>query len=103
VILRSADSQYAKKRFSGYTRWQEFLGEKGDVKTWRIAMPKAAAKRERRGRPATGRAQVQHTTVRIPQQMYEAIANLAEAETRTINGEIVQLLKEALAARQPRA
>jgi len=35
--------------------------------------------------------------------MYNAIATLAEEETRTINGEMVQLLKEALAARQAKA
>ena len=66
-------------------------------------MPKAAPTHGHRGRPATGRANVQHATVRIPHDLYEAIANLAEAETRTINGEIVQLLKEALAARQDTA
>jgi len=66
-------------------------------------MPKAAEKNQRRGRPATGRADVQHATLRIPQDIYNAIATLAEEETRTINGEMVQLLKEALAARQAKA
>jgi hypothetical protein len=38
-------------------------------------------------------------TIRIPPEVLEPIKALAAAETRSVNGEIVQLLKEALAAR----
>ena len=63
-------------------------------------MPKAPVKIERRGRPATGITDAQKASVRIPTEMYEEIARLAQEETRTMNGEVVQLLKEALAARR---
>jgi hypothetical protein len=38
-------------------------------------------------------------TIRIPPEVLEQIQALAESETRSVNGQIVQLLKEALAAR----
>jgi hypothetical protein len=58
---------------------------------------------KRRGRhPCTGSADTQHATLRIPRDMYNVITALAEKETRTINGQVLQLVKEALAARQTR-
>lgn len=38
-------------------------------------------------------------TVRIPAEVLELVQILAQSETRSVNGQIVQLLKEALASR----
>jgi hypothetical protein len=38
-------------------------------------------------------------TIRIPPEVLDRVKALADAETRSVNGEIVQLLKEALVAR----
>lgn len=39
------------------------------------------------------------TNVRLPEELYEAIKRLAEAEFRSINGQIVALLHEAVEQR----
>lgn len=44
-------------------------------------------------------AKTSNLTIRIPPEVLDPIKALAAAETRSLNGEIVQLLKEALAAR----
>lgn len=38
-------------------------------------------------------------TIRIPPEVLEQVKALAESETRSVNGELVQLIKEALVAR----
>ena len=43
------------------------------------------------------------TQLRIPADMYEQIKELAEKELRSANAQIVQLLKEALEARERKA
>lgn len=39
-------------------------------------------------------------TVRIPPDLHEALVKLAEQDTRSLNGEIVALLRKAIADRQ---
>ena len=39
------------------------------------------------------------TNLRLPEELYEAIKRLAEVEYRSINGQIVALLHEAVARR----
>jgi hypothetical protein len=48
----------------------------------------------------TALAKPQNLTIRIPPEVLEEVRSRAELETRSINGEIVQLLKEALLARK---
>lgn len=42
------------------------------------------------------------TRVRVPADLYEQIKQLAEDETRSINGQMVALLREAVERRPPR-
>ena len=42
---------------------------------------------------------LQKVTFRIPEEVYVAIQQTAEAETRPINSQVIVLLREALAAR----
>lgn len=41
-------------------------------------------------------------TVRLPDELHERIAKAAKADRRSVNGQIVKLLEEALAAREKR-
>lgn len=38
-------------------------------------------------------------TIRLPDEVLEQVQALAAVETRSVNGQLVQLVKEALAAR----
>jgi hypothetical protein len=40
--------------------------------------------------------------VRLPEELFAQAARLAQEESRTANGQVVQLVREALAARQAR-
>lgn len=40
------------------------------------------------------------TGLRLPEELYEAIKRLAEKDLRSINAQIVTLLKEAIEARE---
>jgi hypothetical protein len=42
------------------------------------------------------------TNLRLPEELYNAIKQLATKDVRSINAEIVVLLQEAVAAREPR-
>lgn len=42
-------------------------------------------------------------TIRIPPDLHEHLARLAEQDTRSLNGEIVALLREAIAKREKQA
>lgn len=48
-------------------------------------------------------AQEIKTGLRIPEELYEAIKKFAEEDLRSINAQMVALLREAVAARQAKA
>ena len=41
-------------------------------------------------------------TIRLPEEVHTRLADLAKADTRSLNAEIVVLLREAIAARAKR-
>lgn len=41
-------------------------------------------------------------TIRMPEDLVALIENAAETETRSVNGQIVQLVREAFACREQR-
>lgn len=51
---------------------------------------------------AQGREEVHRILFRIPQDLYEEIEELAELETRTINSQLIAMLKESLRRREER-
>jgi len=43
------------------------------------------------------------SNIRLPEELYESIKRLAEEQVRSINGQIVVLLRDAIAQQQDRA
>ncbi len=42
-------------------------------------------------------------TIRIPDELHQALVKLSEQDTRSLNGEIIALLREAIAERKKKS